>query len=115
MSALLEMATAGNGAFPASDSAGRQFADLFDGVDDLIHRVAHAECPKILKLRAKVYASMLAAKDAIEDDANKTPNSATQFADSIEASLPGHPGREFGVALLLGLGLGFISSLRQVG
>jgi hypothetical protein len=103
MAALLEMATAGNGAFPATDSAGRQFAELFDGVDDLIHRVAHTECPEILKLRAKVYASMVAAKDAIEDDAHKAPITATQFA----------AGRGFGVALLLGLGLGFISTLRQ--
>jgi ElaB/YqjD/DUF883 family membrane-anchored ribosome-binding protein len=115
MSALLEMATAGNGAFPATDSAGRQFAELFDGVDDLIHRVAHTECPEILKLRAKVYASMVAAKDAIEDDAHKAPIPATQFADSIEEPLPGNPGRGFGVALLLGLGLGFISTLRQEG
>ena len=115
MSAALEMATASNDVFPRSDAVGGQFAELFDGVDDLIHRVADTECPEIRKLRAKVYASMVAAKDACEDDAHKAPISATLFNESIEDCLPDYPAQGLGVALLFGLGLGLIASLRQEG
>ena len=36
--------------------------ELFDGVDDLIKRVADTENPEIRKIRAKVHASMAVAK-----------------------------------------------------
>jgi ElaB/YqjD/DUF883 family membrane-anchored ribosome-binding protein len=114
MNAALDMVTAGDGVFPMRDAKGPEFAQLFDGVDDLIHRVAHTECPEIRKLRAKVYASMVAAKHAFDDDADRTPVPAARI-DSTERSLPGYPGQGFGVAFLVGLGVGFISSLRQEG
>jgi hypothetical protein len=37
---------------------------LFDGVDDLIKRVADTENPEIRKIRAKVHASMVVARSA---------------------------------------------------
>jgi ElaB/YqjD/DUF883 family membrane-anchored ribosome-binding protein len=115
MSAALDMATAGNGVFPVSDAVGREFAELFDGVDDLIHRVAHADSPEILKLRARVYASMVAARNAVEHNASHALVSATRIGDSDEDSLADFPGHEFSVALLVGLGLGLIASLRREG
>lgn len=118
MSAALDPATAGNGIFPVRDGPvrvgmGTEFAELFDGIDDLIHRVAHEECPEIRRLRAKVYASMVVAKHAFEDNANRAPVPAARIIGSAEGSAPGYPGQGFGVALLVGLGVGFISSLRQ--
>jgi ElaB/YqjD/DUF883 family membrane-anchored ribosome-binding protein len=115
MNAALDTSTAGNGVFPVNAAMDLQFTELFDGVDDLIHRVAHAECPEIRKARAKVYASMVVAKNAFEDDANKATVPVAPIADSIGDSLPDYPKQGFGVALLVGLGLGLISSLRQEG
>jgi ElaB/YqjD/DUF883 family membrane-anchored ribosome-binding protein len=60
MSATLATGSASNGR--AKEAAGTPFDDLFDGVDDLIKRVADVENPEIRKIRARVHASMVAAK-----------------------------------------------------
>jgi ElaB/YqjD/DUF883 family membrane-anchored ribosome-binding protein len=113
MSAALDPTTAGNGIFPVLDAKGAEFAELFDGVDDLIHRFAHAECPEIRRLRAKVYASMVAAKHAFEDDASRAPVPVARIIHGAKGSPADYHGQGFGVAILVGLGVGFISSLRQ--
>jgi ElaB/YqjD/DUF883 family membrane-anchored ribosome-binding protein len=115
MNAALDTSAAGNGVLPVNAAVGLQFAELFDGVDDLIHRVAQAECPEIRRARAKVYASMVVAKNAFEDDANKATVAGARIADGVEDSLADYPGQGLGVALLVALGLGLISSLRQEG
>ena len=61
----LATATDGNPAAPAKRGAGPPWEELFDGVDDLIKRVADIENPEIRKMRAKVHASMVVAKSAL--------------------------------------------------
>jgi hypothetical protein len=89
---------------------GSQWAELFDGVDDLIHRVADTENPEIRKSRAKVYVTMVAAKNALEQTANQ-PSAVAQFGDIAGADSPHHSAQKLAVNVLLGLGLGFIASL----
>jgi ElaB/YqjD/DUF883 family membrane-anchored ribosome-binding protein len=103
MNATLATAVSGNGAGQAKEAVGTQFEELFDGVDDLIRRVADAENPEILKSRARVHFALVAAKGAFKDGAIQVHPQAVQ-AD---------PGPALGVALLVGLGLGLIVSLRQ--
>jgi ElaB/YqjD/DUF883 family membrane-anchored ribosome-binding protein len=82
--------------------------DLFDGVDDLIKRVADTENPEIRKSRAKVHASMMAARGAYADDA------PSRLATFIDREIPGESAEEaLGVALLVGVGLGVIMSMEQ--
>jgi hypothetical protein len=95
----------------AANAIGSQWAELFDGVDDLIHRVADAENPEILRRRAKVYATMVIARRALEEKANQPPALLAPIGDSPERRVADDPAEKIGVNLLLGLGLGLIASL----
>jgi ElaB/YqjD/DUF883 family membrane-anchored ribosome-binding protein len=121
MSASLATGSAGNGR--AEEAVGTPFDDLFDGVDDLIKRVADVENPEIRKIRARVHASMVAAKGvagvtAANGSAGPAERvRAAHMADHADDSLDGffrnYPGQALGVALLVGLGVGLIVSSRQ--
>jgi ElaB/YqjD/DUF883 family membrane-anchored ribosome-binding protein len=123
MSATLATAIAGNGVGRAQQAVGTQFEELFDGVDDLIKRVADVENPEIRRTRARVHAAMVAArrvaamgvaaKSAYEDGANQLPPQTVQVADRTDGYLRDYPGQALGVALLLGIGVGLIVSGRQ--
>jgi ElaB/YqjD/DUF883 family membrane-anchored ribosome-binding protein len=89
------------------------FEDLFDGVDDLIKRVADVENPEIRKVRAKVQAALVVAKSASQNAANQVRRRPAQLADDIDEALRDCPQQEFEVALLVALGLGLVVSLRQ--
>jgi ElaB/YqjD/DUF883 family membrane-anchored ribosome-binding protein len=125
MSATFAPAIAGNGAGRPKETVGTPFEELFDGVDDLIRRVADFENPEIRKIRARVHAAMVAAKGAaaangvatkgaFEDGANPVRAQAAQIADRADDYLrDDYPARALGVALLVGLGVGLIVSSRQ--
>ena len=124
MSATLATGSAGNGR--AKEAVSTPFDDLFNGVDDLIKRVADVENPEIRKIRARVHASMVAAKGVTAVTAAGGANDSAgpaervrvvQIADHADDSLDGYfrdyPGQALGVALLVGLGVGLIVSSRQ--
>jgi ElaB/YqjD/DUF883 family membrane-anchored ribosome-binding protein len=98
----------------ATPTVDRQFAELFDGVDDLIKRVADTENPEIRKIRAKVHASMVVAKSACRELGPAVPPSSSPVfhgrADPLDEDYSGEAVR---VALLVGLGLGVIMSMQQ--
>ena len=85
-------------AIPAVDA---RFAELFEGVDDLIKRVADTENPEIRKIRAKVHASMAVAKSAYQESALLVHRAAPD---------EDYSGPALGMALLVGVGLGVIMS-----
>jgi hypothetical protein len=82
------------------------FADLFDGVDDLMRRVADAENPEIRRSRAKVYAASVAAKAAVQNNGPYLPVLRAENPPSYREYR--HPGTTLGVALLAGVGLGLM-------
>jgi ElaB/YqjD/DUF883 family membrane-anchored ribosome-binding protein len=117
MNAHVATAIGSNGTGRAKAAVGSPLEELFDGVDDLIRRVADTENPEIRKIRARVHAALVAAKSAVEDTANQ-PNQARSPAvqvtgSSDDALLGDYPGPALGVALLVGLGLGLVVSSRQ--
>ncbi|MHB8478673.1 MAG: hypothetical protein ACYDBZ_20645, partial [Steroidobacteraceae bacterium] len=67
MNAPLATAAAGYSSARATPGVDRQFEELFDGVDDLIKRVADTENLEIRRIRAKVHASMAVAKSACKE------------------------------------------------
>jgi ElaB/YqjD/DUF883 family membrane-anchored ribosome-binding protein len=111
MSAPLGMAIAGNGRGRAKDAVPTPFDELFDGVDDLIKRVADVESPEIRKVRAKVHAALVVAKSALKDSANQVRRQTVQVADRTDDDLNDDPARSLGLALLVGVGLGLVVSL----
>jgi ElaB/YqjD/DUF883 family membrane-anchored ribosome-binding protein len=139
MNAHVATAIDGNGAGRANQPVGHQpvghqpvghqpvgsaLEVLFDGVDDLIRRVADTENPEIRKVRAKVHAALVAAKsefaaksafEEIEAQLNPAHGQAAQL-DGGAAQVNGgadYPAPALGVALLVGIGLGLVVSLRQ--
>ena len=112
MTAPHATATAREGTGRAKESAG-QFEELFEGVDDLIKRVADTENPEIRKIRARVHASMVVAKSAFEQGATRQQLRPPAVVDDIDDYLDDYPSDALGVALLVGVGLGFIMSMRQ--
>lgn len=126
MNARVATAIGSNGAGRAKAAVETPYEQLFDGVDDLIRRVADVENPEIRKVRAKVYAALVAAKSAHEikselDGANRVGREPMPVAFSEPRHAEGNDedlaeyagGQAFGVALLVGLSLGLIVSVRQ--
>ena len=113
MNAPLATTVAGYAASREKRNADSPFEELFDGVDDLIKRVAETENPEIRKIRAKVHASMMAAKSACEDSTHEVrrPSSPADGA-SVRAMDEEYPGEALGMALLVGLGFGVIMSIQ---
>jgi ElaB/YqjD/DUF883 family membrane-anchored ribosome-binding protein len=96
----------------ANQGVGVPLEDLFNGVDDLIKRVADSENPEIRKIRAKVRVSMLVAKSAFEGGAAHARRPAAH-PGGVSDEFPGeYPGQALGVALLVGVGLGVIISIQ---
>ncbi|HEY2634582.1 MAG TPA: hypothetical protein VGI51_07655 [Steroidobacteraceae bacterium] len=126
MNARVATVVGSNGAGRAKAAVETPYEQLFDGVDDLIRRVADTENPEIRKVRAKVHAALVAAKSAyqtkseVERDANWVRREPIQvaggellLAESIGDDFGDYDGQTLGVALLVGLGLGLIASVRQ--
>jgi ElaB/YqjD/DUF883 family membrane-anchored ribosome-binding protein len=126
MNARAATAIGSNGAWRAKEAVETPYEQLFDGVDDLIKRVADVENPEIRKVRAKVYAALVAAKVAheikseVEHGANRVRREPMQVAggEPLQAEGTGddlgdYDGQALGVALLVGLSLGLIVSVRQ--
>ena len=119
MNAHVATAVGSNGGRRAQEPVGTALEQLFDGVDDLIRRVADTENPEIRKIRARVHASLVAAKSefaangAVEVTANQPRRRAPQVNGSADDPVRDYPDPALGVALLVGLGLGLVVSLRQ--
>ena len=113
MDAHVATAIESNGAGRVKQAVGSSLEVLFDGVDDLIRRVADTENPEIRKIRAKVHAALVAAKNEFEETAKQVPGRAVQVERSADDPLSDYPAPALGVALLVGLGLGLVVSLRQ--
>ena len=94
------------------NAVGSHLNELFDGVDDLIKRVADTYNPEIRKVRAKVHASMVIAKSAFEDGAIQVRRQARPFDDGADDYLHDYPDQDLSVALLVGVGLGVIMAIQ---
>jgi ElaB/YqjD/DUF883 family membrane-anchored ribosome-binding protein len=89
------------------------FEELFAGVDDLIRRVADVENPEIRRIRARVYGDMLVAKRAFAGGTYPVAQARPQARSPAEDDPDDDSVQTLGVALLVGLGVGFITSWQQ--
>jgi hypothetical protein len=113
MSVSLATAITGPGAGGAEHAGRAHFDELFDGVDDLIKRVADVESPEILRVRAKVYAALVVAKGSLAYRANQVREGSLPTVDGVQRDDGRLPEEELGVALLLGVGLALVASMGQ--
>jgi ElaB/YqjD/DUF883 family membrane-anchored ribosome-binding protein len=89
------------------DVIGAQFKELFADVDELIRRVADTENPEIRRIRAQVYKTSVVAKSALARSSQRT---VTRSAAQPRAEPLVSEESPLAMALLLGLGLGLLSS-----
>jgi ElaB/YqjD/DUF883 family membrane-anchored ribosome-binding protein len=103
------------------DAPAAQVVELFAGIDDLIRRVADTENPEIRQMRAKVYTALVAARSSFDRGtapmrrpaSQIVPQTARPIVNSNDEYIEEYPGPVLGIALLVGLGLGLVVSLRQ--
>lgn len=93
----------------ANDSLSEPFQDLFNGVEDLLKRIADIDSPEIQKMRAKVRIALLAAQSAAKDGATHVRKRARAAAQMTDGYVRDYPWQALGVGALLGLGVGFVA------
>ena len=85
-----------------------RFKELFDGVEDLLKRVADIESPEIQKIRAKVRVASMVANSAIRDGANQVRRQARLAATTTDGYLRDYPWQALGLGTLLGFAVGVL-------
>ena len=99
-----------------SDAAvGANFKPLFDGVDDLIKRVADIESAEVQKIRAKVRVALMVAKSALHDSASQARRRALQVASTADGYVHDFPWQSIGAAGLMGMMVGMLIGGRDQG
>ncbi len=73
------------------DSINAQFHELFDGVEDLIKRIAELDSPEIQKIRAKARAALIVARSAVQDGAVHVGRTARRAAEATDDYLREYP------------------------
>ena len=98
--------------FEAEHPAGsvHAFDDLFDGVEDLIKRVAEIDSPEIQKIRAKARVALMVAKSAVQDGAAHVGRQARLAAGTTDGYLREYPWYALGLGTLLGIGVGVLAT-----
>jgi ElaB protein len=97
-----------NAADAAQDALHEQFHELFDGVEDLIKRVADVQSPEVQKIRAKARVALMIAKSAIQDGAVHVGRQARHAAGTTDDYLREYPWYALGLGTLLGFGVGLL-------
>jgi ElaB protein len=92
----------------AQDALGEQFQELFDGVEDLLKRVADVQSPELQKIRAKARVAMMTAKSALQDGATHVGRQARRAAGTTDDYIREYPWYALGAGTLLGFGLGLL-------
>ena len=85
------------------------FQNLFDGVEDLIKRVADIDSPEIQKMRAKVRIALLAAQSAAQDGASHVRKRAQAAAEATDGYVRTYPWQALGLGAVLGFGVGLLA------
>ncbi len=84
-----------------------QFQEFFDGVDDLIEKIAQVQSPEIQKIRAKARVALGAARSAVRDSGVHVTKQARQLATTTDGYVRASPWQAIAVGTLLGFVVGF--------
>jgi ElaB/YqjD/DUF883 family membrane-anchored ribosome-binding protein len=95
------------------DPIGAQFYELFEGVEDLIKRVAEIDSPEVQKIRAKARAALIVARSAVQDGAEHIGRQARLAAGATDDYLREYPWYALGLGTLIGFGAGLLAAHRS--
>jgi len=90
-----------------SNGNAAQFKELFDGVDDLIQKIAQVQSPEIQKIRAKARVALGAARSAVKDSAAHVGRQARQIATTTDGFVRESPWQVIAAASAIGFLAGF--------
>jgi len=109
MESTLDSATARK----ASDYANGQVNHFLDSVDDLTKALKDIDTPDVAKVRAKVKMALAAAKSAVADTASQIGTQAKQVGKRTDGYVRDNPWQVIGIAAVVGLAVGILSSRRS--
>jgi ElaB/YqjD/DUF883 family membrane-anchored ribosome-binding protein len=112
MNATFDSNTSRPGASAGQDPINAQFHELFDGVEDLIKRIAELDSPEIQKIRAKARAALIVARSAVQDGAVHVGRTARRAAEATDDYLREYPWYALGLVAALGFGVGLLAARR---
>ncbi len=92
-----------------------QFQEFFDGVDDLIEKIAQVQSPEIQKIRAKARVALGAARSAVKDSAAHVSKQARQLATTTDGYVRESPWQAVALGTLVGFVVGFAVGRRPFG
>jgi ElaB/YqjD/DUF883 family membrane-anchored ribosome-binding protein len=99
----------------ASSGNSSQFKELFEGVDDLIQKIAEVQSPEIQKIRAKARVALGAARSAVKDSAVHVRRQARQIAETTDGFVRESPWQVIAVAAAIGFLAGIAVGRRGAG
>ena len=112
MNATFDSNTSRPGDSTGQDKINAEFHELFDGVEDLIKRIAELDSPEIQKIRAKARAALIVARSAVQDGAVHVGRQARRAAEATDDYLREYPWYALGLVALLGFGAGLLAARR---
>jgi ElaB/YqjD/DUF883 family membrane-anchored ribosome-binding protein len=107
----------------AGDYANGQVKSFLDNVEDLTKALKDVDTPDIARVRAKVKIALAAAQSAVADGASQLRDSASQYGRQIgdtavlygkrtDGFVRDNPWQVIGIAAVVGLAVGILTSRR---
>ena len=103
----------GNGARHVKDAATGEIKNLIADVEDLVARVADVKDPDLIRVRNKVTAALVSARDSVVNGTEAMRQQARQVAGTADDYVRASPWQALGVAALVGAAFGYLAGRRQ--
>jgi ElaB/YqjD/DUF883 family membrane-anchored ribosome-binding protein len=97
----------------AGNYANGQVNHFLDSVDDLTKALKDIDTPDVAKVRAKVKMALAAAKSAVADTASQIGTQAVRVGKRTDGFVRDNPWQVVGIAAVVGLAVGILSSRRS--
>jgi ElaB/YqjD/DUF883 family membrane-anchored ribosome-binding protein len=93
--------------------ANAQVNSFLSSVEDLTNALKDVESPEIAKVRTKVRLALMAARSAASDTASQIRTQAQQVGQRTDTFVRDNPWQVIGIAAVVGLAVGILTSRRS--
>jgi ElaB/YqjD/DUF883 family membrane-anchored ribosome-binding protein len=95
------------------DFANAQVNNFLSSVEDLTNALKDVDSPEIARVRTKVKLALVAARSAASDTASQIRTQAQQVGERTDTFVRDNPWQVIGIAALVGLAVGVLTSRRS--
>jgi ElaB/YqjD/DUF883 family membrane-anchored ribosome-binding protein len=92
------------------DFANAQVSNFLNSVEDLTNALKDVDSPEIARVRTKVKLALVAAKSAASDTASQIRSQAEQVGQRTDTFVRNNPWQVVGIAAVVGLVVGLLTS-----